>query len=58
MFHSLNLLVEADNVMTSNKDLISLQKKTEFLIGRLTDMLSRESEVKIYDLYWSNKFAQ
>ena len=31
--------------------------RASFLIDRMTDMLSRDSDVTVLDLYWSNKFA-
>ena len=31
--------------------------RTNFLIDRLSEMLSRDSDVATLDLYWSNKFA-
>ena len=30
--------------------------RAAFLTERLTDMLSRESDVALLDLFWSNKF--
>ena len=31
--------------------------RATFLVDRLSEMLSRESDVAILDLYWSNKFV-
>lgn len=50
-------LVKSEKVMTKMNELVSLQRKTELLVGRLTDMLSRDADVAVLDLYWSNKFV-
>ena len=45
------------HIRSNQKLLKSLQMRASFLIDRMTDMLSRESDVTVLDLYWSNKFA-
>lgn len=56
-FACLETLTKQEHIRNSNKELASLQKKAEFLIGRLTEMLSRSADVAVLDLYWSNKFV-
>lgn len=34
-----------------------LQKRAAFLIEKLSEMLAREQDVAILDLYWGNKFV-
>ena len=56
-FACLESLVKQDHVKTSSKELASIQRKTDFLVNRLCEMLARSAEVAVLDLYWSNKFV-
>lgn len=44
-------------MLSSKTELKRLQMRATFLVDRLSEMLSRESDVAILDLYWSNKFV-
>ena len=57
-FACLESLIIQDHVRTSSKELARIQRKTEFLANRLSDMLVRGAEVAVLDLYWSNKFVK
>ena len=41
----------------SKRDLQQMQLRAQFLVQRFSDMLSRDADVSVLDLYWSNKFV-
>lgn len=53
----LESVLKHPQVLSSKTELKRLQMRATFLIDRLSEMLSRESDVAVLDLYWSNKFA-
>ena len=54
----LESLTKMEQIMSSKAQCMSLQLRATFLTERLTDMLSRESDVAVLDLYWSNKYCK
>ena len=56
-FHCLELQSRQEDIQSNKSALLDLQMRSRFLVDRLTDMLSREQDVSVLDLYWSNKFV-
>ena len=56
-FHCLEVQSRQEGIQSNKSALLDLQIRTKFLVDRLTDMLSREQDVAVLDLYWSNKFV-
>jgi len=56
-FYCLHEQSKDENIRANKKSLNSLQIRANFLVDRMTEMLSRESDVAVLDLYWSNKLA-
>ena len=42
----------------SAAEMKAIQRKANFLVNRLADMLSWGQDVAILDIYWSNKFTK
>ena len=53
----LNSHAKLEHIKSSKNQLRATQMRAAFLIDRLTEMLARDSQVTVLDLYWSNRFA-
>ena len=54
--HCLDIQSRYAHVQKDTQALLDLHLRAKFLADRLADMLSREQDVTVLDLYWSNKF--
>ena len=54
----LKTLTESEDIVGSEAELKRLQARATFLVDKLSEMLAREQDVAVLDLYWSNKFVK